>query len=64
LDTSQIPSDWPTSFIRITLQNCTLNTIKKNAFRKFQFLEELKLEKNPNLDVIDKHAFKGLSKLK
>uniref|UniRef100_A0A914BYU0 Uncharacterized protein n=1 Tax=Acrobeloides nanus TaxID=290746 RepID=A0A914BYU0_9BILA len=41
-----------------------MNTVHKNAFRKYQNLEELRIDKCPNLDLIDKFAFKGLQKLR
>lgn len=64
LDILSIPPDWSTNLERIIIKNATLNTIKKNAFRKFHSLEELSIEGCANLDVIDKFAFKGLQKLK
>ena len=64
LDISRIPNFWPTHYRRIILRNSSLTTLHKNSFRKFKFLEELKIEENFQLDVIDKYAFKGLSKLR
>uniref|UniRef100_A0A1I8A7K6 LRRNT domain-containing protein n=1 Tax=Steinernema glaseri TaxID=37863 RepID=A0A1I8A7K6_9BILA len=59
----KIPADWPADLRRLIVRNCTLSAIHKNAFKRFQKLEELKIVKCPNLDVIDKMAFKGLNKL-
>ncbi|TKR65551.1 hypothetical protein L596_025940 [Steinernema carpocapsae] len=61
----KIPHDWPsTDLKRLIIKNCTLSTIPKNAFKKFNKLEELRIVKCPNLDVIDKLAFKSLNKLR
>lgn len=64
LDILSIPTDWSTNLEKIVIKNATINTIKKNAFRRFHSLEELNIEGCLNLEVIDKFAFKGLQKLK
>uniref|UniRef100_A0A914HTB7 Uncharacterized protein n=1 Tax=Globodera rostochiensis TaxID=31243 RepID=A0A914HTB7_GLORO len=63
-DLETIPHWWPTHFERIVLRNWTMSTIDKNAFRRFQQLRELHLLDCPRLDLIERHAFKQLRKLR
>uniref|UniRef100_A0A915D5P7 LRRNT domain-containing protein n=1 Tax=Ditylenchus dipsaci TaxID=166011 RepID=A0A915D5P7_9BILA len=64
LELSRIPPSWPAHYRKIVLKNCSINTIEKNAFRRFQHLQQVHLENCSDLDVIDKFAFKGLQKLR
>uniref|UniRef100_A0AC35U0M6 LRRCT domain-containing protein n=1 Tax=Rhabditophanes sp. KR3021 TaxID=114890 RepID=A0AC35U0M6_9BILA len=64
ISSTMVPSDWPTHYIKIHLFDCDLHTIQNNAFRRWHDLKEIKIERNKNLDFIDKKAFKGLKKLR
>ncbi|CEF68653.1 Leucine rich repeat 5-containing protein [Strongyloides ratti] len=64
LNIDRIPSNWPAHYKKIHLIECDLTTIQKNAFRRWNQLEEIHIERNQKLDLIDKLAFKGLKKLR
>ncbi|KAL3120661.1 hypothetical protein niasHT_007953 [Heterodera trifolii] len=63
-DLETVPNGWPSHFERIVLRNWTMSTIDKNAFRRFQQLRELHILDCPRLDLIERHAFKQLRKLR
>lgn len=64
MDLSRIPLTWPSTIEKIYLKNSSIRTIEKNSFRRYLNLEVIHIERCSNLDLIDKFAFKGLSKLR
>lgn len=64
LQAEQVPDVWPAHLERVLIRNSTLSIVQKNAFRRQAALEELRIENCARLDALDRHAFKGLPKLK
>jgi hypothetical protein len=64
MDLEGIPQEWPNHFERLIIRNWTISTVEKQAFRRFQQLKELQILDCPQLDLIDRNAFKQLRKLR
>lgn len=59
-----IPSDWPTTIFTVTIVNCSLTKLQKQAFKRYPSLEEITIRNCGNLAEIEKQAFKGLNSLR
>uniref|UniRef100_A0A915NBF7 LRRNT domain-containing protein n=1 Tax=Meloidogyne floridensis TaxID=298350 RepID=A0A915NBF7_9BILA len=64
LDLDIIPPTWPSHFEIIYIRNWTINSLEKQAFRRFQQLVEIYIFDCQRLDLIERNAFKQLRKLR
>uniref|UniRef100_A0A914KHJ5 Uncharacterized protein n=1 Tax=Meloidogyne incognita TaxID=6306 RepID=A0A914KHJ5_MELIC len=64
LDLDTIPPTWPSHFEIFYIRNWTINSLEKQAFRRFQYLVEIYIFDCQRLDLIERNAFKQLRKLR
>ncbi|CAK5040938.1 unnamed protein product [Meloidogyne enterolobii] len=64
LDLDTIPPTWPSHFEIFYIRNWTINSLEKQAFRRFQHLVEIYIFDCQRLDLIERNAFKQLRKLR
>lgn len=60
----RIPSNWTSSLRSLTITNCSLQRIHKNAFKRYPKLEEVIIRHCTHLVSLEKHSFKGLVHLR